>query len=393
MPRAKRLWPLLCVCLGAAGCVGAWRDTTYDGVKDQAVTRADTKADLFKALGGPDVQTADGRFLLYRVDRTRQWSGWAFGGSSGEAGPLFDVDRPVDLLMEFDAANRLGRRTTQRCAQARKDICAAPSDATLWAAIASALGEERAAEYRETEVRTAKRAVQLHAAASDGDVETLRRLLAEGASPRVEIDGVTPLHVAAAKGRVAVVEALVASGAAVDVRDALEGRTPLYVAASLGQDEVVERLLALGADVDDADAGGVTALHAAVGNGHAGAAARLIAAGARVNVKSSGYNSTPLHLAANAGDVGLVAQLLEAGANVDATAEPDRGTPLHRAILAGQVETVELLVRNGAGLQKTIRVIGSDGRYHWRVPAELAAEQGREDIVRLLEPVAVSNRR
>ncbi|MDQ6941697.1 MAG: ankyrin repeat domain-containing protein [Candidatus Eremiobacteraeota bacterium] len=60
----------------------------------------------------------------------------------------------------------------------------------------------------------------LFAAVRAGDVATARRLLAEGANPRVDDGRETPLHVAARLGPCAGVEALLEAGAVLERRDA-----------------------------------------------------------------------------------------------------------------------------------------------------------------------------
>jgi len=67
------------------------------------------------------------------------------------------------------------------------------------------------------------------AATRTGDVEAVRRLLAEGANPRVGDGRETPLHAAARRGPLALVETLIAGGALAWETDAA-GRTPLDVA-------------------------------------------------------------------------------------------------------------------------------------------------------------------
>ncbi len=74
-----------------------------------------------------------------------------------------------------------------------------------------------------------KPASPLFAAVIAGDVEAVRRLLADGANPRLSDGGETPLHVAARRGSLGLVEALLVGGAFEWQTDAA-GRTPLDVA-------------------------------------------------------------------------------------------------------------------------------------------------------------------
>ncbi|MDB5070468.1 MAG: Ankyrin repeat-containing protein [Candidatus Eremiobacteraeota bacterium] len=69
----------------------------------------------------------------------------------------------------------------------------------------------------------------LFAAVRAGDVAAVRRLIAEGANPRLDDGRETPLHAAARRGPVAVVEALI-EGGAFEWQADRKGRLPLDVA-------------------------------------------------------------------------------------------------------------------------------------------------------------------
>lgn len=89
-------------------------------------------------------------------------------------------------------------------------------------------------------------------AASDGDVDGLRTLLAEGAAPgAADAQGWTPLHSAAQAQVAAAVEVLLAAGVAVDVVDR-HGNTLLWKAVfcSQGEGGTVRLLLEAGAASD-----------------------------------------------------------------------------------------------------------------------------------------------
>ncbi|MBO4258599.1 ankyrin repeat domain-containing protein [Streptomyces griseorubiginosus] len=100
----------------------------------------------------------------------------------------------------------------------------------------------------------------VHSAASRGDVEGLRGLLAEGADPgAADAGGWTPLHFAAQAKVPAVVEVLLAAGAAVDAVDR-HGITPLWraVFCSRGEGGTIRLLLEAGADPDRDNVHGVS---------------------------------------------------------------------------------------------------------------------------------------
>jgi peptide-methionine (S)-S-oxide reductase len=69
----------------------------------------------------------------------------------------------------------------------------------------------------------------LFAAVRARDVEAVRRLIAEGANPRLDDGRETPLHAAARRGPLALVEALI-EGGALEWQTDRDGRTPLDVA-------------------------------------------------------------------------------------------------------------------------------------------------------------------
>ena len=128
----------------------------------------------------------------------------------------------------------------------------------------------------------------LHTAARHGDRATLRRLLAEGASPvAIDAAGFTALHHAAFAGHAGLVRLLLAAGAPIDTRS-------------------VHRRCCTGA----------TALHLAVAGRRVGATELLLRAGAHPAAKDeAGW--TPLHVAADQGDLEIVRLLLLAKAPVD----------------------------------------------------------------------------
>lgn len=128
--------------------------------------------------------------------------------------------------------------------------------------------------------------------------------------------------------RLALVRLLVEAGAEVSpTRRADAGgearlmfKPPLVHAAALGDVAVIGFLLEKGAPVDAEDYGGTTALVEAVTRGQAGAVARLLAAGARVNPVRILPGRVPVHQAVSigSGEIGMfVYQETKAGRAVD----------------------------------------------------------------------------
>ncbi len=180
----------------------------------------------------------------------------------------------------------------------------------------------------------------------NGDVDTLRRLLAEDASGANALirwgtnDCVLthPLHYVSdmlfegtlAKGKeLALIDALIHASADVDFqKDGKRGKSdsPLIGAASLGAEDVGLRLLEAGARAPLRGSFGETALHWAALLGEDRLAQRLIEV-SDVNLKDEKYQSSPLGWAIHgcynppAGNHGrqreIVALLVSAGATVD----------------------------------------------------------------------------
>jgi ankyrin repeat protein/beta-lactamase regulating signal transducer with metallopeptidase domain len=298
----------------------------------------------------------------------------------------------------------------------------------------------------------------LHSAAMAGDKELVERLIAEGADPNAADDrGRSPLDVvrdrpvaavllahganvrgaalgaAASQGRVDLVQFLLANGADPNWREKSgQGDAPLHWAAEQGHEDVARGLLAAGADPNVAGGDGHTPLHRAVSNGQVRIVEILLAAGADINAspmdRAGRRLTTPLRLAAEqgdketfelllargakhdaytaaaAGDVGLVERLLDsAGPPSEPAASRtrlpyvavkwghtgvvrlllDRGLQagpevLATAAKAGHRDVVELLLDRGADVN------GGEERRMEFLPLISAAREGRSDVVELL---------
>lgn len=130
---------------------------------------------------------------------------------------------------------------------------------------------------------------------------------------------------AAAFGEVRRLGELVADdSASVDARSG-DGFTPLHLAAFFGHVDAARVLMAHGADVNARGTGWMTgtALHSAASARHAEVVGSLLEAGADPNARQSG-GWIPLHAAARNGDSVSVALLLAAGS--DPAAVNDEGT-------------------------------------------------------------------
>ena len=174
------------------------------------------------------------------------------------------------------------------------------------------------------------------------DVETVRRLLAEGGDVRApQGDGATALHWAAHRDNRKLAAMLFEAGADANVAND-HGVTPLALACLNGSASMVELLLDAGADPNLA--------------------------------KSSG--ETPLMTASRVGKVDVVRLLLGAAADPTATESLRGQTALMWAAAENQTAVAEVLIETGTGA--TTRSINGF------TPLLFAAQQGNIDIARLL---------
>ena len=191
-------------------------------------------------------------------------------------------------------------------------------------------------------------------AGEHGDIEKIKRLLAEGANPNSAIDGgKTALHVAASNGHAEALKILLAAGADVNSANARES-TALHYAASNGHDEALKILLAAGADVNSANVPEMTALHYVASKGHAEALKILLAAGADVNAENR-LGRTALALAKVNEHPEIVA-LIERGADPESERTPDEKLPVAKekkpcllcvAAKNGNLVMIETLLASG----------------------------------------------
>ena len=89
----------------------------------------------------------------------------------------------------------------------------------------------------------------LHKAAEQGDIEAVKKLIADGADINSQNgrDGETPLHRAITRGQTEMAKLLIDSGANVNIGRKRDGQTPLAMAVSRGRDEIAKLLRAKGA--------------------------------------------------------------------------------------------------------------------------------------------------
>ncbi len=192
---------------------------------------------------------------------------------------------------------------------------------------------------------------RLHAAALDGNLPEIRRLLADGRPIDArDKNGRTALLVATHANQIAAAGALIEAGADVNARDLIQDSPYLYAGAA-GHLEILKLTLAHGADLRSTNRFGGTALIPAAERGNVETVRTLIAAGVNVDhINNLGW--TALLEAVILGTGGephqrIVALLVEAKADVDI---PDRDgvTSLAHARARGYGEIERILVAAGA---------------------------------------------
>jgi formylglycine-generating enzyme required for sulfatase activity len=186
-------------------------------------------------------------------------------------------------------------------------------------------------------------------AAWNGDTKILASILKT--SP--DVDSVdrghwTALGCAASKGNIDAIRMLLAAGADPNKPTSDQGSTPLTKAAIEGQLAAVKALLKAGANADPRNATGCSPLFLAAGNGHADVMRVLVKAGAEINAQNE-HGTTPLMYAASQGQAASTKALLDAGA--DPNFETKAGTAMLHATTSdnGTMEVVLMLKQAGAG--------------------------------------------
>ncbi|MCK4753354.1 MAG: ankyrin repeat domain-containing protein [Planctomycetes bacterium] len=188
---------------------------------------------------------------------------------------------------------------------------------------------------------------EIHLAAMQGDIETVRSILSEKPKLFTQTDkyGNSPLHLAAYKGHAEVVQFLILQGTDVNVRNNFGG-TALLVGSYADETEVVKILIANKADVNLAIKDPEQqALQIATLEGYRDYTHMFIDLGGVNNLKTH-FIATPLQASAANGHIEIAKILIERGAKVNAI--PTGFTALHSAAVNSHKELVSLLIDYGA---------------------------------------------
>jgi prepilin-type processing-associated H-X9-DG protein len=228
----------------------------------------------------------------------------------------------------------------------------------------------RAPGTSEAEAEDEAKRLALRKAVTQGDLETVKSLIADGADVNAKYGKRgTALYLAIESGHTDVVRLLIDKGADVNARG---GRwfTPLHLAARFGQTDIAELLIAKDANIDAQVSRMWTPLHLAVRFGNTDVAKLLIAKGADMYAETdqamtpmlfSVLHNRPeiekLLLSRGAqsdifstsirGDTNRVAGYLKSDPNL-VNAERGEFTPLHWAAYNGHLDVAKVLLAKGA---------------------------------------------
>jgi ankyrin repeat protein len=202
---------------------------------------------------------------------------------------------------------------------------------------------------------------------------------------RSEVERYDDLLAAAYEGDLEEVGRLVAGKADPEVRDGY-GRTPLHLAAYGGHHEVMRLLVEAGANPDalEHDFYDIVTIAAVADDLETLRVALSLGASAR-NITSR-YEGTALIAAAHLGHVEVVQVLIEAGAPLDHVNNLGWTAVIESIVLgdggARHRATLQALIDAGADLDITDR--------DQRTPLQLATRRGYTDMVRMLEAAGAS---
>lgn len=227
-------------------------------------------------------------------------------------------------------------------------------------------------------------------AAREGDIETVRALLAKRANVNAAArDGATAVLWASHHANLPMVRALIVAGANVNTPNRY-GMTPLLEASRTGDTPVIAELLKAGADVrESVHPEGETPLMAAARTGKLDAVELLLKAGSDPNAADTYQKQTALMRAAEEGHVDVANALLAAKADPNAKAHVSQlttrknadhatggFTALMFAVRNGHESMVRALVKGGADLKAT----NGDGV----TATSIAIENDRFDLAKTL---------
>ena len=171
-----------------------------------------------------------------------------------------------------------------------------------------------------------------------------------------------PVVAAARDGDIRTVRALLAKGSKVN-DPAKDGSTALLWAAYHSDLEMTRALLAAGAKVDSPNKYGITPLIQASRTGDAAIVSALVRGGAKASLASP-QGETPLMAASKSGNIQAVKMLLEAGAEPNALTAFQQETAMMWAAAEGHADVIQALLDAKADANTKARVTSLQERKH-----------------------------
>ena len=194
---------------------------------------------------------------------------------------------------------------------------------------------------------TMDKVTALCAAIRSGNHKAVQILLQAGANPDLYGNDrrMTPLFIATGSQNHNAIEFLLKANADPNLQDG-EGRTPLHLSSYLGNSRIVDHLLKFNSNPNLQSRYGATALYLACFKGHFDVASSLLRANANPNLATND-GLTPLNIASYEGKSNIVRILLDANADPN-IATLDGTAPLHIATKHGHFDIVNLLLSANA---------------------------------------------
>lgn len=185
---------------------------------------------------------------------------------------------------------------------------------------------------------------QMHDAAFNGRILTLRRLISQGLSVNLNtLDRVSPLHAACTQGHTACAKLLLENGANID-SPTVHGQTALAEACARGHGDCASLLLQHGA-TPNGNSLASSPIHRAAAKDHWECIEQLVQFGADVD-QHIDQSGSPINIACKHQQLSTVRKLLQLGANVNSVVSGE--SALHTAARLSCPEIVSTLLEHGA---------------------------------------------